>query len=160
MKTNSIIVASFCMILVLAVAARQVAAQDEVSPRSLPSLKEWKATDEIRFGAAILEIVSKNPVGAPAGLNLLMNGSKGVLYVSLGPNLGDGVTRSLSPGQVIQVVGIVQTFNGQNYLLARQLLIGNQTIEVRNQRGFLTHASTGAGSRSARAQSSDFGGAR
>jgi len=147
------------MVLFGTVAARPVAAQDTDSPRSFSSLKEWKATDEITFGAAIREVVSKNPVGTPAGLNLLMNGSQGVLYVNLGPNLGDSVTRSLSPGQVIQVVGIVQTFNGQNYLVARQLLIGNQTIEIRNQRGFLTHPSTSSGTRSTHAQS-EFGGAR
>ena len=160
MKANGIFVAAFCIVLVHAVEARSVLAQEEASPRTFSTLKEWKANDEITFGAAIREIVSKNPTGAPAGLNLLTTGSQGVLYVSLGPNLGDAITRSLSPGQVIQVVGIVQTLNGQNYLLARQLVIGNQTIELRNKRGFLTHPSTNTRARAAAHAQSEFGGAR
>jgi hypothetical protein len=159
-KTSSIFIAAFCIVLFGTAATQPARAQNENSSHSLSSLKEWKTTDEITFGAAILEVVSKNPAGAPAGLNLLMNGSQGVLYVNLGPNLPAAVVRSLTPGQVIQVVGIVQKFNGQNYLLARQLHIGDQTIEIRNDRGFLAHASPGSSGRTPRAQSGQFGGAR
>jgi hypothetical protein len=159
-KANSIFVAAFCIVLVHAVEGRPVLAQDQPSPGTFSTLKEWKTTDEITFGAAIREIVSKNPTGAPAGLTLLTTGSQGVLYISLGPNLGDALTRSLSPGQDIQVVGLVQTLNGQNYLLARQLVIGNQTIDLRNKRGFLTHPSTAPGPRAAAHPQSEFGGAR
>jgi hypothetical protein len=157
--THRFIVAAFCMVLFCPITAPPVAAQQEAPPHSFPSLKEWNATEEITFGAAIAEVVAKNPIGAPFGLNLLMNGSQKVLYVNLGPNLSDDVKRSLTVGQVIQVVGIVRAFNGQNYLLARQLLLGDQKIEVRNSRGFLTHTSSKAALRSPRPQS-QFGGAR
>lgn len=145
------------MVLSGAVTAPSVAAQEN-SPHSAPSLTEWKATEEITFGAAIAE-VAKNPIGAPAGLNLLMTGSQTVLYVSLGSNLGDDIKRSLTPGQVIQVVGVVQSLNGQNYLLARQLLLGDQTIDIRNSRGFLTHPLNKATLRSPRPHS-QLGGVR
>ncbi len=162
MTTNRIIVAAFCTVLFFfaGISTGQADAQDGNSPRAFPSPKGWKTTDEITFGAAIGEVVSKNPTGAPAGLNLLMNGSQKVLYVNLGPNLGDNLKRSIVSGKVIQVVGVVQTFNGQDYLLARQLVTDDQKIEIRSQRGFLTHATTGTASRSSRLQSNQFGGAR
>jgi len=155
--TLRLIVATFCMVI-LGAAARPVAAQNEGSLRT-QSLKEWNAADEITFGSAIREVISKNPVGAPGGLNLLMNGSQGTLYVSAGPFLAESVMQSLAAGQMIHAVGIVQTFNGQNYLLARQLVIGGQTIEVRNSHGFLIHPSTGPRSSSAHPQGL-LGGAR
>ena len=158
MKTSGIIVAAFCMVLFYGATAQPVEAQDATSPRTFTPLQPWKSTDETTFAAAIQEIVSKNPAGAPPGLNLLMTGSQQPLYVNLGPHLGNALKQSLAAGQVIRVTGIVQTMNGQHYLLARELQIGDQKIEVRNERGFFTYPS--AGSRSARPDNSKFGGAR
>ena len=157
---NRIAAAAFLMVLSCTATTYSVVAQDTGSPQSASSLKEWKASDEITFGGAIREVVSKNSAGTPAGLKLLMDGSQGVLYVSVGPNLDDQIKQALAPGQVIQVVGIVETFKGQSYLLARELVIGNQKIEVRNKQGFLVHSSASAGSRTTRTDSSGLGGAR
>lgn len=160
MTTQKLTVATFCMVTIFcSIAARPLAAQNTSSLQTSPSLKAWNAADEITFGAAVREVVSKNPDGAPAGVNLLMSGSQETLYVSVGPYLTDQVKRSLTTGQMIQTVGMVQTFNGQNYLLARQLVIGGQTIEVRNSHGFLVHPSTGPRSNSAHPQGL-LGGAR
>ena len=117
-------------------------------------------SDEVTVGGAILEVVPSLTAGAPAGLNLRMTGSQAVLYASLGPNLGDDVTRELTPGQVIQVVGLVRTFQGQNYLLVRELVIANQKIEVRNEHGFPAHTSASAAPQSKRTGSDLNGGAR
>jgi hypothetical protein len=157
-KTSGIIVAAFCIVLLYGATTQPGEAQDATSPRTFAQLKPWKTADETTFAAAIQEVVSKNPTGAPAGLNLLMTGSQQPLYVNLGPHLGNALKQSLIAGQVIRVTGIVQNFNGQNYLLARELQIGDQKIEVRNQHGFLTYPS--AGSHSVRPEASKFGGAR
>jgi hypothetical protein len=157
---NRIVTAAFCMVLGCVATTYSVASQDPGSPQSASSLKEWQASDEITFGGAIREVVSKNSAGTPAGLKLLMDGSQGVLYVSVGGNLDDKMKQALAPGQVIQVVGIVETFKGQSYLLARELVIGNQKIELRNKQGFLVHSLASAGSGSKRTESSEIGGAR
>lgn len=155
-----IVFAAFCMVLICATTTNS-AAQDTGSSRGAPSLKEWKASDEITFGGAIREVISKNSAGTPPGLKLLMDGSQGTLYVSVGPSLGDNVKQELAPGQVIRVVGVVETFNGQSYLLARELVIGDQKVEIRNQHGFLVHSpAAAAGSSSKRTESNGFGGAR
>jgi hypothetical protein len=151
-STYRLLVATFCISIFGALAARPVAAQSASSLQTSSSLKAWNAADEIIFGAAVREVVSKNPAGAPAGVNLLMSGSQETLYVSVGPYLTDQVKRSLTTGQMVQTVGMVQTINGQNYLMARQLIIGGQTIEVRNSHGFLIHPSTGSRSSAARPQ--------
>jgi hypothetical protein len=157
-KTSGIIVATFCMVLLGGTALPHLAAQDTPSPRSFAQLKPWNPADETTFAAAIQQVVEKNPSGAPAGLNLLMTGTQQPLYVNVGPHLGNAVKQSLIAGQVIRVTGIVETLNGQSYLLARELQIGDQKIEVRNERGFFTYPS--AGSRSARPEAGKFGGAR
>jgi hypothetical protein len=157
-KTSGIIAAVICIVLFSGATTQPAAAQNEASPRSVSSLKPWNAREEVTFGGAIQEAAIKNPLGAPAGLNLLMSGSQQPLYVNVGPHLGDTLKKSLVTGQAIRVVGIVQNFNGQNYLLVRELQIGDQKIEVRNEHGFFTYPS--AGSRSARPESSKFGGAR
>lgn len=145
------------MVLLSFATAPRLAAQDTAPPQSFAHLKPWNPADETTFAAAIQQVIEKNPTGAPAGLNLLMTGSQQPLYVNVGPRLGNTIKQSLTAGQVIRVTGIVETLNGQNYLLARELQIGDQTIEVRNEHGFFTYPS--ASSRSG-SQTGKFGGAR
>ena len=161
MKTSGIIVATFCMVLLsFATAPPLLSAQETASPQSFAQLKPWKSADETTFAAAIQQVVEKNPTGAPAGLNLLMTGSQQPLYVNVGPHLGNALKQSLAPGQVIRVTGIVEILNGQHYLLARELQIGDQKIEVRNEHGFFTRQSTSTDPRSVRPEAGKFGGAR
>ena len=160
MKTSGIFVAVFCMVLFCEATIQPVAAQNESSSPSFARLTPWKTADETTFGGTIQEALEKNPAGAPAGLNLMMTGSRQNLYVNVGPHLKGVLRQSFSAGQVIRVVGIVRSFNGQNYLLARELEINGQTIEVRNQHGGLTYPSASTDPRSVRPDSSKFGGAR
>jgi hypothetical protein len=146
-------------------AAFAIPAEAQSTPQATSSLKHWDAADEITFGGTIEQVVTKNASGTPPGLNLLMSGSQSVLYVNLGPNLSSSVKQQLSTGQTLQVTGIVESFNGTNYLLARELTLGNQKIEIRNAHGFLSATPpSSSGSRSLRpqsaSQSSSFGGAR
>ena len=151
------------VLLSSATAPPLLSAQDTASPQSFAQLKPWKSADETTFAAAIQQVVEKNPTGAPAGLNLLMSGSQQPLYVNVGPHVGNALKQSLTAGQVIRVIGIVRNLNGQNYLLARELQIGDQKIEVRNQRGFFTYPSGSSRSAlppSAGNETGKFGGAR
>ncbi len=136
---HRVIAAIFCIILSFSATERQVAAQDSPTPRSFSTSPKWQAADEITFGGAIGDVLSKHPSGAPSGLNLLMTGTRSDLYVNLGPNLHSDTRQSLGSGQAIQVTGIVRSFGGHNYLLARQLVIGSQTIDIRNSNGALIH---------------------
>lgn len=164
MRPNKLATSAFCLVLFSVVTTHLCPAQDRSSPQSFPSFTEWKTNDEVTVGGAILGVASMSSAGAPAGLNLQISGSQGVLYASLGPNLGNDVTRELTSGQVIRVTGLVRTFHGQNYLLVRELVIagqnGDQKIEIRNDHGFLAHTSASAAPGSKRSESELNGGAR
>lgn len=160
MAIHRVIAAIFCIILSFAATERQVAAQDPPTPRSFSTSPKWQAADEVTFGGAIGDLVSKSPAGAPSGLNLLMTGTRSDLYVNLGPNLHSDIRQSLSSGQVIQVVGIVHSFNGTNYLLARQLVIGNKTIDLRTSNGALIHTLPPGTTASTKTRSGSIGGVR
>jgi hypothetical protein len=157
---HRILSAIFCMVLFCPTTVRPVAAQESTPPRTFSPIRQWNVADETTFGAAIEKVIARNPAGTPSGLNLLMTGSSRILYVNLGPNLPKTINQSLTAGQVIQVTGIAQTFNGQNYLLARELQIGDQKIEIRNSQGHLTHPLAAAPDGSTRAHSTQMGGAR
>jgi hypothetical protein len=159
-KTSGILVAVICMFFCGAAAPLPATAQNEPPPSSFAKLTAWKTADETTFGGTIQEALEKNPNGAPPGLNLFMSGSQQALYINVGPHLKGVLRQSLTAGQVIRVTGIVRSFNGQNYLLARELQIGDQKIEVRNEHGFLTYPSATTGPRSVRPESSKIGGAR
>ena len=53
----------------------------------------------------------------------------------LGPNLTSDVMRMLLVDQPVQIVGFLQTVNGNDWLLVRQLTIAGDTITIRNQYG-------------------------
>jgi len=148
------------MVLLCPATAVPVAAQNNAPPGSFSPIRQWRASDETTFRAAIEQVVTQNPAGAPGGLNLLMTGSSRILYVNLGPNLPKNINQSLTAGQFIQVIGIAQTFNGQTYLLARELQIGDQKIEIRNSHGILTHPLPPAADGSTRFHGTQIGGAR
>ncbi len=158
MARNRVVAAIFCMILCFVATERQVAAQGSPSPRSFSTSPKWQAADEITFGGAIGDVVSQSPAGAPSGLNLLMTGTRSDLYVNLGPNLHSDVRQSLSSGQAIQVVGVVHSFGGKNYLLARQLVVGNRTIDIRNANGALIHTPSAGTTTSTKTRSGPIGG--
>ncbi len=158
MAIHRVIAAIFCIVLSFSATERQVAAQNSPTPRSFSTTPKWQASDEITFGGAIGDAVSGRPTGAPAGLNLLMSGTRSDLYVNLGPNLHGAIRQSLSSGQAIQVTGIVRSIGGHNYLLARQLVIGNQTIDIRNSNGALVHTLPPGTPASAKTRSGRIGG--
>jgi hypothetical protein len=114
--------------------ATQEACANETST-TVTTIHHWKTSDEITFSGAIHELMTKPVTGAPAGLNLLMDGSQGVLYANVGSHLDNETKKALVPGQMITIKGVVRSFNGTNYLLARELTLGQQTLKVRGIHG-------------------------
>lgn len=114
--------------------ATQEACANETST-TITTIHHWRASDEITFSGAIRDLMTKPVMGAPAGLNLLMDGSQGVLYANVGSHLDNETKKTLAPGQVITIKGVVRSFNGTNYLLVRELTLGQQTLKVRGIHG-------------------------
>jgi hypothetical protein len=97
---------------------------------------ESKTSGEITVSGAVSEVSKKQPSGAPAGFNLSMTGSQHGLNVNLGPNLDKKIRQELQAGQAIQVVGSMQSFQGGDYLVAREITINGKQLEIRNGKGF------------------------
>lgn len=100
--------------------------------------------DELAASGNIQEVISTNTPGSPRGLRLVLAGPQGIIDASVGPYLTTEVQESLTAGQLVAVSGVVATFNGHDYLLVRQLTIGDRQIAVRNEKGFLVHPATRA----------------
>lgn len=96
--------------------------------------------NEITVTGTIQQVISEPAPGRPQGLNLVLASPRGAVDVSVGPYLASDVKESLSTGQPVQIAGFVRTFNGQSYLLARELNIAGRQVTIRNQYGFLVHA--------------------
>ena len=136
------------------------AGQQTAGASSSSSFPAWRSSDETTVGGVIRQVVAKNPANAPMGLNFVMTGSQHALTVNVGRGLNDRLKSLLVAGQAIRVTGIVRSFGGQDYLMTRELEIGDQKIQVRSANGFPVNAMAGGGTRQSRGDSTSNGGAR
>ena len=97
--------------------------------------------NDITMSGAVQQLITAHKADTPVGLQLVVDGPQGSFTASLGPNLSREVQQSLSEGAPVQISGQMQTINGQQYLLARKLTIEGKQVVVRNENGFLVHAS-------------------
>jgi hypothetical protein len=112
---------------------------------------------EITLNGTIQEVVTQRIAGSPAGLHLLISGSQGMVDAHLGAFLSQDTRDALHSGEWVQIVGAMTKINGKDYLLARQLILGDRTVAIRTQRGFLLHS---VALRASPAQTETNGGAR
>jgi hypothetical protein len=88
----------------------------------------------------IPELITAHTLGAPVGLQLVVEGPQGPFTASLGSMLSGQVRQTLSPGAPVQVSGVMETINGKSYLLARRLTVSGNQVIIRNGHGFLVHS--------------------
>jgi hypothetical protein len=120
----------------------------------------WTAANEVTLGGQVIEVPTKRAAGAPAGLNFVMSGSQHSLTVNAGANLSDAIRSQIRAGETVQVTGLVQTIHGQEYLLARTLVVGGKTVHVRSRSGFPVRDMGSAGLQPRTVKSDLKGGAR
>jgi len=160
------IVSTLCVVLVWGVATGLAAGQSSrggPSPSAAAtgsSLGRWNPSDETTAGGVIREVLAQKPVGAPAGLNFVMTGSQHALTVSVGRDLDPKFRDLLRVGETVRVTGVVRSMAGQDYLLARVVVVGGQTIEVRSSNGLPVRMRPSDGAPPKHAESDLNGGAR
>lgn len=106
---------------------------------SASQIKTLSPGDELAATGTIQEVVTTYSSGSPRGIRIILAGPQGIIDASVGPYLAADVQQSLATGQSVAVDGVVGTFNGHDYLLVRQMTIGDRQITIRNERGFLVH---------------------
>ncbi len=102
-------------------------------------LAAFDAAKETTLQGTIKEVVAHPPAGSPLGMHLTVATTTGTQDVHLGSYLSKNVTENLlhANAQVI-VVGSSLNLAGKNVFLARQLVVGGETVSVRNEQGFLS----------------------
>jgi hypothetical protein len=97
----------------------------------------YNAAHEVTISGTVQQVVTKHAVGSPAGMHLLVSGAQGLVDAHVGPHLTKSMKEALHMGLPLEIVGAMTTVRGKQFLLARQLVYGGQTVTVRNSRGFL-----------------------
>jgi hypothetical protein len=117
-----------------------VKSQSTASTASSASFKGTKpkaaVANEVTVTATIQQVLPKGARGN-SNLRLLVSAPQGVFNADLGPYLASDVKESLTAGAHVQLAGTMQTIQGQNYLMARELTLANRQITIRNENGFL-----------------------
>ncbi len=94
------------------------------------------SANEITVTGIVQEADPARIAGSPAGIHILLNSPAGHYDVSLGAFLSKGTRQALVNGQQVQVVGVVETRNGNSYLMARQLSVSGRQVPIRSSHGF------------------------
>jgi len=122
---------------------------------AVPSV--YDATKEVVLQGTISSVVTRPKAGLPLGLHLMLETTQGQVDVHLGPYFGSvAAEKGLVPGASLQATGVTSQFKGGNVFLARVIVIGNQTLTIRSQRGFPVRPAA-AGTRPARGPQSSGG---
>jgi hypothetical protein len=108
--------------------------QEQADTQAVPRV--YDASREVVLRGTISEVNSKPVTGLPQGFHVLLSTAQGSVDAHLGPNFGRSpAAKSLVSGAVIQVTGVTSHYVTGDIFLARIVLVGNQTITVRNENG-------------------------
>jgi hypothetical protein len=97
----------------------------------------YDSTKEVTIEGTIQEIVTHPAPGSAAGIHLLVLSEGKIVDAHLGPFLSAENREALDSGLPVRIIGVTENVRGQNLLLARQLIIGERRVTIRNERGFL-----------------------
>jgi hypothetical protein len=157
MNTGRSMVVTLSLYLLLGIAP-SMAAQSSAAVASSTATGAQAIPDEITLTGTIQQVVSDPAPRQPQGVHLIVASPQGLFDVSAGPYLAKDVKDSLSSGQPVQVTGVLRTFNGQRYLLVREMNVAGRQVTVRNQHGFPVHAQSSGATRSTRSRAGVNGG--
>jgi hypothetical protein len=101
---------------------------------------KYDIATEVTLVATVSRVVSTATpeMKMVAGSHLMLETTRGNIDASLGvfPLAGDGAL-SVSPGERVQVTGVMKTIRDQQVFVTRLVLAGGQVYKIRNQHGFV-----------------------
>jgi hypothetical protein len=140
MKKSTSFLFVCCATLLSGTLPATMMAQSTASTASSGSFRGTKpkavAANTVTVTATIQQVLTKSTHGN-SSVRLLVSGPQGLFNADLGPYLFKDVKESLTPGTHLQLMGTMQTIQGQSYLMARELTVANRQITIRNENGFL-----------------------
>jgi hypothetical protein len=131
------LLAVFCFAFFATIASPAFAQTQGESAAAPPAPRVYDTTKEVILRGTISEVVQHPAPGLPLGLHLTLSTGQGAVDVHLGPYLARmAAEKGLVTGASIQMYGVTTHFAAGDVFLARVVVIGNQTITVRNEHGF------------------------
>jgi hypothetical protein len=132
------LIAGLLTCLLFAILAVPLGAQPAPDSRSgRVTVPVYNAAREITLSGSIQMVVTKHTKGVPSGMHLMVSSPKGLVDAHLGPFMSKQTKAALVAGMPVKIVGAMATLRGKNYLLAREVTVGDRTVTVRSKHGLL-----------------------
>jgi hypothetical protein len=148
-----------CLLIALAIAlfAGPSHADESVAPRRTVIASKYDVTREVTLEGTIQTLVRKPAPGSVLGAHLIVSTAQGTVDAHIGNYLVVGkYAMPFAAGQSVKLTGVMTTINDKHVLLVRTMQMGDNTITVRNEHGFLVYP----GTKARFAAASSTGGAR
>jgi hypothetical protein len=129
-----------CLLATLAISlfATSLYANESVAPKRTVIPSKYDLTKEVTLTGTVESLVKKPAPGTLLGAHLMVSTAKGTVDAHIGNFVVAGRNpTSFVSGESIKITGIMTTINHQNLFLVRTLQMGDRTITVRSEHGFL-----------------------
>lgn len=143
------VLGGFGLVALLAVSALAVPvmAQTAKPVRRAPVTPRYDARKEVTLKGTVDHMTKAGARGTPVGAHLFLATSTGTVDAHLGQFATKGKNPvSLTPGESVEVVGVMTTVHNTNYFLARTIQAGDHTYSIRNEHGALIYPGMKPGS--------------
>jgi DNA/RNA endonuclease YhcR with UshA esterase domain len=102
----------------------------------------YDAADEIVIKGTVEKVVEAEAPDNISGAHLFVTTAQGTIDAHLGPSPSwKAQNLTLTPGDGVELTGVMTDFHGKSVLLARTLKTDNRIAILRNEHGIPTHAS-------------------
>jgi hypothetical protein len=136
-----------CLLATLAISlfAAPLYANESVAPKRTVIPSKYDLTKEVTLTGTVESLVKKPAPGTLMGAHLMVSTTKGTVDAHIGNFVIAGRNpTSFVSGESIKLTGIMTTFNRQNLFLVRTLQMGDRTITIRSEHGFLVAPASAA----------------
>jgi DNA/RNA endonuclease YhcR with UshA esterase domain len=129
------------LVLVLCVFALPLHAQTSDTTKPVVHLR-YDITQEMTFTGTVSSVVkaSAHETKKASVSRVMVQTTSGTVEADLGRYAmrGEGAL-SLTPGQLIQLTGVMKTVRGQQVVIARLVQANGKVYKIRNEHGFVYH---------------------
>jgi hypothetical protein len=134
----------FASIAMLAIAV-PIGAQTVARATVVPAAPRYEASKEVTIEGSVMSVVTKPSAGMLMGSHVIVATPSGDLDAHLGTYAMKGANSfTLTPGEHVQMVGVMSTAEGNRVFLVRTIQSGSHLYKIRNEHGFLLRPTTKA----------------
>jgi DNA/RNA endonuclease YhcR with UshA esterase domain len=126
----------------LAVAAMvPLALAQDMPAQTAPSIVQaYNAANEIVVKGTVEKVADAQAPENISGTHLFITTAEGTIDAHLGPSPSwKAQSLTLTPGDAVELTGVMTSFGGKGVLLARTLKTGNRITVLRNEHGIPVH---------------------